>query len=155
MTGRQSKAMGRQLDEAGSVQREHPGAAAERPEKWERDTKPSVADLSQAGKHEAVRSEELGRLESAGMRDVKAFLTNTASEQLLDGYKQKAPRARVMEQDGVKFLSVPVTEGTMVVTTTEVEGKTLVCELVVPNRVGFEAAEWVQTFQEETRSKME
>jgi hypothetical protein len=153
-SGNTSRGIGRQLDEAGSVSRDHPAAGMERPDKWKTTAKPTIADVSQAAKFQAIDAQELGELESAGMKEVKVFLTDSPLETLLEDYREKSPRARVVEHDGVKLLTIPVKEGTMLVTTTAAEEKTLVCEFLLPKRGSYNTVEWAESFQEAARQKM-
>ena len=143
-----SSGIGRELDEAGSQKREHPAAGMERPSKWQKDKKPSLAEVSIAEGKAPIRPDEVKKLESAGLKEVSIFLANDSQEQILSQYRAKLPRAKVSTEKESQVLSGRVSEGRMMVTLTPTkQNETLVCEFLIPASISANPAEWVRGYQ--------
>ena len=132
-----SPGVGRRLDEAGSVKRDHPAGGMERPEKWKQEARPTFADVSKANGYPPLEFEELSSLGEIGMREAKIFVVASPPQDFLGAYTGAEAGARIVEKGRMKSITMPVREGLMLVTASEhSDGKTLITELLLPRETG-------------------
>ena len=144
-----SPGVGRRLDEAGSVKREHPAGGMERPEKWKQEARPTFADVSKANGYPPLEFEEIKSLGEVGMREAKFFLVASPPQDFLSTYQGDEAGGRVVEKGRMKSFTMPVREGLMLVTASEhSEGKTLVTEVLLPRKPGSVNLEVLDSLRE-------
>ena len=125
----------------------------ERPDKWKRAPVPTASEISLAAEHPQLDPENLKDFDSAGLKDVTIFATDTDKEKIVKAYLDKAPGARLVEQEGVSVLHINVREGNLLVSAQEAEGETLVCELLLPQGGTLNAVDWVKDYQKKAREQ--